>query len=110
MALAVPIAASTASPSNPRVLAIHYELEVNPVTSSYLDHQLDRAQDDGYDAAVIVLDTPGGLSESMRTIVKHELASKIPVIVYVSPPGARPASARLWSAMPPAALATAPAT
>src|SRR5215210_6623120 len=110
MALAVPIAASTASPSKPRVLAIHYELEVNPVTSSYLDHQLDRAQDDGYDAAVIVLDTPGGLSESMRTIVKHELASKIPVIVYVSPPGARAASAGVWIGMAADELAMAPAT
>ena len=93
--LAVPALASAAS-DTPRVLAIHFNLEVNPVTSSYLDHQLDRAQDDRFDAAVIVLDTPGGLSESMRTIVKHELASKIPVIVYVSPPGARAASAGVW--------------
>jgi len=88
VALAVPALAFAADSGRPRVLAIHYVLEVNPVTSSYLDHQLHRAQNDGYNAAVIVLDTPGGLSESMRTIVKTELSSKIPVIVYVSPPGA----------------------
>ena len=75
VALAVPAIALGASSSKPRVLAIHFELEVNPVTSSYLDHQLDRAQKDGYTAAVIILDTPGGLSESMRTIVKNELGN-----------------------------------
>ena len=108
-ALAVP-ALAVGSPSHPRVLAIHYELEVNPVTSSYLDHQLDRAQDDGYDAAVIVIDTPGGLSESMRKIVKTEIASKIPVIVYVSPSGARAASAGVWLTEAADVAAMAPAT
>jgi membrane-bound serine protease (ClpP class) len=110
VALAVPIAASSASPSKPRVLAIHYEFEVNPVTASYLDHQLDRAQEGDYEAAVILLDTPGGLSDSMRTIVKHELASKIPVVVYVAPPGARAASAGVWIGMAADELAMAPAT
>jgi membrane-bound serine protease (ClpP class) len=110
VALAVPALAFAAASSKPRVLAIHFELEVNPVTSSYIDHQLDRAQKDGYDAAVIVLDTPGGLSESMRTIVKNELGSKIPVIVYVSPPGARAASAGVWIGEAADVLAMAPAT
>jgi membrane-bound serine protease (ClpP class) len=108
-ALAVPALAFAAS-GQPRVLAIHFDLEVNPVTSSYLDHQLDRAQKNDYDAAVIVLDTPGGLSESMRTIVKHELASKIPIIVYVSPPGARAASAGVWISEAADELAMAPGT
>jgi membrane-bound serine protease (ClpP class) len=110
VALAVPAIALGASSSKPRVLAIHFDLEVNPVTSSYLDHQLDRAQKDGYTAAVIILDTPGGLSESMRTIVKNELSSKIPVIVYVSPPGARAASAGVWIGMAADELAMAPTT
>lgn len=110
VALAVPALGFAAASSKPRVLAIHFELEVNPVTSSYIDHQLDRAQKDGYDAAVIVLDTPGGLSESMRTIVKNELGSKIPVIVYVSPPGARAASAGVWIGMAADELAMAPTT
>ncbi len=110
VALAVPAIAFGASSGQHKVLAINFDMEVNPVTSSYLDHQLDRAQKDGYDAAVIVLDTPGGLSDSMRTIVKHELASKIPVIVYVSPPGARAASAGVWISQAADELAMAPAT
>lgn len=109
-ALAVPALALATASAQPRVLAIHYNLEVNPVTSSYLDHQLHRAQKDGFGAAVIVLDTPGGLSESMRTIVKTELGSKIPVIVYVSPPGARAASAGVWIGQAADVLAMAPAT
>jgi membrane-bound serine protease (ClpP class) len=110
VALAVPALAFAAASSKPRVLAVHFEFEVNPVTSSYIDHQIDRAQKDGYSAVVIELDTPGGLSESMRTIVKNELGSKIPVIVYVSPPGARAASAGVWIGEAADELAMAPAT
>ena len=87
--------ASPAFATTPRVLAIHFDgdLEVNPATQSYVNHELDVAQKDGYSAAVILLDTPGGLSTSMRRIYQKELAEKIPVIVYVSPSGARAASA-----------------
>ncbi len=92
-ALAVPALAFAAQP---KVLAIHFDTEVNPVTSSYLDHQLQRAQDDHFAAAVILIDTPGGLSDSMRKIVQKEVALKIPVIAYVSPSGARAASAGVW--------------
>ena len=109
-ALAIPALASTADSTRPRVLAIHYGLEVNPVTSSYLDHQLQRAQDEHYDAAVIVIDTPGGLSESMRRIVKKEIGLRIPVIAYVSPSGSRAASAGVWITEAADVAAMAPAT
>ena len=94
--LVVPALAFAGSSTKPKVLVIHYSLEVNPVTSSYLDHQLHRAENGHYNAAVIEIDTPGGLSESMRTIVKTEVGLKIPVIVYVSPQGSRAASAGVW--------------
>ena len=109
VALAVP-ALALASPSKPKVLVIHFGLEVNPVTSSYLDHQLHRAQDGHYDAAVVMLDTPGGLSESMRKIVKNEIALKVPVIVYVGPSGSRAASAGVWITQAADIAAMAPAT
>jgi membrane-bound serine protease (ClpP class) len=94
------------------VLAIHFgsDLEVNPVTQGWVNHQLERAKDDGYNAAVIVLDTPGGLSTSMRKIFRKELASPIPVIVYVAPDGARAGSAGLWIAEAADVLAMAPQT
>jgi membrane-bound serine protease (ClpP class) len=109
VALTIPALALSSS-SKPKVLVIHFGLEVNPVTSSYLDHQLHRAQDGHYNAAVIVLDTPGGLSESMRTIVKNEIALKVPVIVYVSPSGSRAASAGVWITEAADIAAMAPAT
>jgi membrane-bound serine protease (ClpP class) len=109
VALAIP-AIAIASSSKPKVLVIHFGLEVNPVTSSYLDHQLDRAESGHYNAAVIVLDTPGGLSESMRKIVKTEVALRVPVIVYVSPSGSRAASAGVWITEAADIAAMAPAT
>ena len=109
VALAIPVLA-LASSSKPKVLVIHFGLEVNPVTSSYLDHQLDRAENGRYNAAVIVLDTPGGLSESMRKIVKTEIALRVPVIVYVSPSGSRAASAGVWITEAADIAAMAPAT
>jgi membrane-bound serine protease (ClpP class) len=109
VALAIPVLA-LASSSKPKVLVIHFGLEVNPVTSSYLDHELDRAESGHYNAAVIVLDTPGGLSESMRKIVKTEIALRIPVIVYVSPSGSRAASAGVWITEAGDIAAMAPAT
>jgi membrane-bound serine protease (ClpP class) len=102
--------AQAASP--PRVLAIRFgpDLEINPVTQDYFTHQLDRAAKDGYAAAVIELDTPGGLSSSMKTMYQHELRSKIPVIVYVSPEGARAASAGVWISEAADVLAMTPTT
>jgi len=107
MALAGPAGAA-----NQKVLAIRFgpDLEVNPVTQGWVNHQLDRAKDDGYAAAVIVLDTPGGLSTSMRKIYQKELASPIPVLVYVAPDGARAGSAGLWISEAGDVLAMAPQT
>jgi membrane-bound serine protease (ClpP class) len=104
-------AASGAS-AGPRVLAIRFgpDLEVNPVTQDYLSGKLHQAEKNGYDAAVILLDTPGGLSTSMKTIYTDELAAKLPVIVYVSPDGARAASAGVWIAQAADVLAMAPVT
>jgi membrane-bound serine protease (ClpP class) len=107
---ALALAASAHSAPKPRVLAIRFATEINPVTQDYVNHQLDRAQKDGYDAAVIVLDTPGGLSSSMESIYKHELASKIPVIVYVAPKGAAAASAGVFVSEAADVLAMAPDT
>ncbi|HZC75673.1 MAG TPA: nodulation protein NfeD [Gaiellaceae bacterium] len=98
--------------SKPRVLAITFgpDLAINPVTQDYLTSKLSHAARDGYDAAVILLDTPGGLSTSMKKIYQAELASKVPVIVYVSPEGARAASAGVWVAQAADVLAMAPTT
>ena len=106
LALAVPAGAAAA----PRVLAIHFAEDVNPVTQDWLNGELGHAESHGYAAAVILLDTPGGLSDSMRKIVQKELALRIPVVVYVSPEGARAASAGVWISQAADVLAMAPQT
>ena len=104
-ALAAPGAASAA-----RVLAIEFANDVNPVTRDFVQEQLKRADEEGYDAVVILLDTPGGLVSSMEDIVKAELASPVPVIVYVSPEGASATSAGAFIAQAGDLLAMAPQT
>jgi membrane-bound serine protease (ClpP class) len=98
-----------AAAATPRVLAIRFgpDLEVNPVTQDYVNHELSVAEKH-YDAAVIELDTPGGLSSSLRSIYQKELSLTIPVIVYVAPNGARAASAGVWIAEAADVLALAP--
>ncbi len=104
-ASAVPAGAAT-----PRVLAVEFANDVNPVTADYVTSQIDRANRDGYDAIVIQLDTPGGLSSAMKDIYQAELDSKVPVIVYVSPAGSRAASAGVWIGQAADILAMAPQT
>jgi membrane-bound serine protease (ClpP class) len=108
--LAIAATGRAIEPPAPRVLAIELENDVNPVTADYVIGQLERAEAERYDAAVIVLDTPGGLLDAMRDIYKRELATKIPVIVYVSPAGARAASAGVWIGQAADILAMAPQT
>ena len=103
-------AAAFAAPAQPRVLAVEFDNDVNPVTADYVIDQIKRANEENYNAVVILLDTPGGLASAMKDIYEAELASKVPVIVYVSPEGARAASAGVWIGMASDLLAMAPQT
>jgi membrane-bound serine protease (ClpP class) len=68
------------------------------------------AQDEGYECAVIELDTPGGLMDSTQQIVKDILDARVAVIVYVSPAGGRAASAGLFITLSSHLAAMAPGT
>jgi membrane-bound serine protease (ClpP class) len=102
--------AQSQSGDQPRVLAVEFENDVNPVTQEYLTDAIDRANDEGFEAVAILTDTPGGLDSSMRKIIKSMLASDVPVILYVSPPGSRAASAGGFLAMASDVAAMAPQT
>jgi membrane-bound serine protease (ClpP class) len=108
VSLALAQTATAADP--PRVLAVEFSNDINPVTEDYLTGAIDRANDEGYDAVVILMDTPGGLDSSMRNIIKRELDSKVPVVVYVYPPGSRDASAGVFITMAADVAAMAPET
>jgi membrane-bound serine protease (ClpP class) len=66
---------------------------IQPVTQGELDRAIARANSDGASALLIELDTPGGLLDSTRTMAGAILGSKVPIIVYVAPAGARAGSA-----------------
>ena len=66
---------------------------IQPVTEGELDRAIARANRDGAQALLVELDTPGGLLDSTRTMAGAILSSQVPVIVYVSPAGARAGSA-----------------
>jgi len=82
--------------SEPHVLLATLDGVVNPITDHYLVTAADRAVQGHATAMIIAMDTPGGLDTSMRDIIKKILAAPIPVVVFVSPSGARAASAGLY--------------
>jgi membrane-bound serine protease (ClpP class) len=83
---------------------------IQPVSADEVTRALDRANSDGAQALLIDLDTPGGLLDSMRTMVGAILRSRVPVIVYVAPSGSRAGSAGFFLLESADVAAMAPAT
>ena len=110
LAAALALAGTAVGADPPRVLAVEFENDINPVTADYLTGAIDKAEDEDYDAVVILMDTPGGLDSAMRDIIKKELDSTVPVVVYVSPQGSRAASAGVFITMAADVAAMAPNT
>jgi len=83
---------------------------INPVVKSYIDRGLSEAEEAGAVLVVITLDTPGGLLDTTREIVQRMIAARVPIAVYVSPSGARAASAGVFITMAAHVAAMAPGT
>jgi membrane-bound serine protease (ClpP class) len=75
--------------------------------AEFLVEGIEAAEEDAAALVVISLDTPGGLDASMRVIIKKILASRVPVAVYVSPPGGRAASAHVAAMAPNTSIGAA---
>lgn len=75
------------------ILKITIDAPIHPVTSEYIRNAIDKAETDNARMVIMVLNTPGGLDSSMREIIERILSSKVPIAAYVSPSGARAASA-----------------
>jgi len=83
---------------------------ISPVTAKFITESIDRTEADKAVCLIIELDTPGGLDDSMRTIIKRMLASKVPIVVYVAPSGSRAASAGAFITIAAHVAAMAPGT
>jgi membrane-bound serine protease (ClpP class) len=103
-------AALTARAAQPLVDKLLLKDTIQPVTSDELARAITGANSDGASALLIQMDTPGGLVESMRTMVAAILASKVPVIIYVGPSGARAGSAGFFLLESADVAAMAPGT
>jgi membrane-bound serine protease (ClpP class) len=86
--LAIPVAAQ-----QPVVDKFVLSDTIQPVTAGELDRAIAQANADGARALLVELDTPGGLLDSTRAMAGAILSSKVPIIVYVAPAGARAGSA-----------------
>ena len=95
---------------NPVILELKLDGEVEPVLATYIDEGIDDAAKRQASLVLITMDTPGGLSNSMQDIVQHILSSPVPVAVYVSPTGARAASAGFFILLSADIAVMAPAT
>jgi membrane-bound serine protease (ClpP class) len=92
------------------VLLISIDGSINPAVADFIRQAIDRSDAQGARALVIQLDTPGGLIQSTKTIVKDILGAPVPVIVYVAPSGAGAASAGVFITMAAHIAAMAPGT
>ncbi len=88
------LSAGTAPAKN--VVLLRVNEIIHPITAEYIASGIDHASQVNADTILIELDTPGGVASSMRQIIDKIINSRVPVIVYVSPPGSRAASAGFY--------------
>src|SRR5205814_10660846 len=100
----------TAGASASEVLLLVVDGTINPATADYLRDGIAAGVERGAAAVVVQLDTPGGLLESTKVIVKELLGAPLPVLVYVAPSGAGAASAGVFVTMAANIAAMAPGT
>lgn len=101
---------ASAQASSPQVVEIPIDGVVDPFVADHVEGGIAEAADTGAAAVLITIDTPGGLDSSMRQITQAILNAKVPVIGYVSPSGARAASAGTFILLSTNVAAMAPAT
>ena len=99
-----------ALPSWASIYRIVVDAPVHPISSEYIIRSIEKAERDNASLLILVLNTPGGLDSAMREIIAKILASHVPVLTYVSPSGARAASAGFYIGVASDLFVMAPGT
>ncbi len=108
--LTVALMAIDVRAASPTIEVLHIKGTINPVVSDYVKRGIEHAEASDAVACIIQLDTPGGLDTAMRDIIKKIIDTRVPVVVYVSPSGARAASAGVFITLAAPVAAMAPST
>src|SRR5690242_726128 len=98
------------SSARPRVIEMRIGDEIEPIMAEYINGGISQAAQQHASLILITMDTPGGLGTSMEEMIQHILSSPVPVVVYVSPAGARGASAGFFILLSADVAAMAPGT
>jgi membrane-bound serine protease (ClpP class) len=96
--------------AQPKVVHLFLDGAIHAITSEYVIKGIDEAEKENADLCVIQIQTPGGVMDSMRSIISRILSSKVPVAVYVAPSGARATSAGFFITVAADVAVMAPGT
>ena len=108
--IAASVSIASAKSATPTIVVLTAKGIVNPILADYIQRGINQAEERNAIAVIIQLDTPGGLDTSMRDIVQNMVSARVPVVVYVSPSGARAASAGVFITVAAHIAAMAPNT
>lgn len=105
-----PLAAEGEQTRPDRAVVLEVDGAIGPATNDFIVRGIENAEESGAALVILRLNTPGGLDTSMRDIIRKILASRVPIVTYVSPPGSRAASAGTYIMYASHVAAMAPAT
>jgi len=110
MLILIVLLAAFLAPAAPKVIAVNIDGIVHPITVAIVGHAIEQADRENAAAVLLRLNTPGGLLDASREIDSRIIASRVPIVAYVTPSGGRAASAGFFLLEAADVAAMAPGT